>query len=1179
MKKLIFLLLLFVSLFSQAQVYDYQVQAANILQADDFFIWKGDTIRKDSIVYVDNKIDSVRMHYINGNWSKWIKSTQNKVTGVSITGTSSKTFTLTQLFGGTKTAVFTDNDNQTLSTSVSGTTRTITISGGNSVSIDVADNDNNPLGEIQAPTLVGDNIGLTQTSTTISISGKEDKSNKENTTVDNNITKYPTVNLLKTYADSKVSDAAYSGAWDNVTTIAPSKNAVYDKISTLESVNYCATTMTVTFGTLNQGTVSDLCAVGGTDVIIQERVASPPFQIDFSFSGVQRISGLKFYGRYNGSPTHNVHVEAFNYVSSLWDYVGELSTTTNKQWFAYNLNLPNNYLSGGIVLVRIIHQDTGNNTHQFILDYINVNYGGGGGSGFITAGAVEFMPNGNITDTNVQAAIQRLDAIKEPVLTKGNLTESITGIQFDNTRQVIGGAADLSLTSGYGIPTTTQISDITHTNRTALNAVSGVNTGDQTLPTTLPTPNALTMNNSGTGDASGSTFNGSAAKTISYNTIGAEPAFSKNTAFNKNFGTTAGTVLEGRTFGTAANNNIGDFIQNQFSSVQEANLWVKVGRFDDVLLAYKPDSDSPLSGSQFKFGDGYIGFRAATDKSFNIDTYSDGALLTPLKITQAGAATFASTIQATTAKLTNLTDGYIPYHISDASGLGDSPMSVNGKIIYLNDATDASISRNGIQFRTSEGTIRSGIKSGNSYASNGLEIYTGNNTLNSIFHANSGLSIGNTFATTLSPSNGLIIQGNVGIGYSTGSEITNNKLAVNGKVYSSDSNTANAFIKIGGTSAQYLLADGSVTSVAGAVYKGEVNGSTGVPIAGGSALADGTGTTGWYYAASISGTHNYGSGNITLAVGDQLYYNGTIWLRIPGAGSYTLPVATASTLGGVKSSASVSIDAGGVATVSTNYEVPLTFSTGLSRSSNTITNTAPFPGFGTNHTTAAYGDHLHTGVYDNYQAWFLYANSSLFSSMNSQSSLNFIANAGLTTSASGNGTNNAITYSLDIGGLTTIGNPTTSYYLPVVSGNTSGSSQSKIQVGTLEGLLGTTTGDASRIVRRDGNGYAFAVDFKLYSDRRLKKDIKPINNLKRIDKIKFVQYKFKNDSTNRPRYGVIAQDVEKIAPELVSTDDTGMKAVGYTDLIIAKLAAMEERINNLETEVKYLRKKVKRHEK
>lgn len=37
------------------------------------------------------------------------------------------------------------------------------------------------------------------------------------------------------------------------------------------------------------------------------------------------------------------------------------------------------------------------------------------------------------------------------------------------------------------------------------------------------TTNALTMNNSGSGDASGTTFNGSAARTISYNSIGAVP--------------------------------------------------------------------------------------------------------------------------------------------------------------------------------------------------------------------------------------------------------------------------------------------------------------------------------------------------------------------------------------------------------------------------------------------------------------------------------------------------------------------------------------------------------------------------------------------------------------------------------------------------------------------------------
>lgn len=51
--------------------------------------------------------------------------------------------------------------------------------------------------------------------------------------------------------------------------------------------------------------------------------------------------------------------------------------------------------------------------------------------------------------------------------------------------------------------------------------------------------NALTINNSGTGDASGSTFNGSAAKTISYNSIGASPLAGSSSL------TTVGTIGSG----------------------------------------------------------------------------------------------------------------------------------------------------------------------------------------------------------------------------------------------------------------------------------------------------------------------------------------------------------------------------------------------------------------------------------------------------------------------------------------------------------------------------------------------------------------------------------------------------------------------------------------------------------
>ena len=62
------------------------------------------------------------------------------------------------------------------------------------------------------------------------------------------------------------------------------------------------------------------------------------------------------------------------------------------------------------------------------------------------------------------------------------------------------------------------------------------------------------------------------------------------------------------------------------------------------------------------------------------------------------------------------------------------------------------------------------------------------------------------------------------------------------------------------------------------VYKGTWVASTNTPT-----LANGTGTAGWYYRVVTAGTVNFGAGNITFSVGDDVSYNGTIWQRIPAA--------------------------------------------------------------------------------------------------------------------------------------------------------------------------------------------------------------------------------------------------------------------------------------------------------
>jgi hypothetical protein len=63
----------------------------------------------------------------------------------------------------------------------------------------------------------------------------ENSANKDtdSTFAANSDTKYPSQKAVKTALDAKVSDAVYGAGWDGVTTTAPSKNAVYDKIESI----------------------------------------------------------------------------------------------------------------------------------------------------------------------------------------------------------------------------------------------------------------------------------------------------------------------------------------------------------------------------------------------------------------------------------------------------------------------------------------------------------------------------------------------------------------------------------------------------------------------------------------------------------------------------------------------------------------------------------------------------------------------------------------------------------------------------------------------------------------------------------------------------------------------------------------------------------------------------------
>ena len=109
---------------------------------------------------------------------------------------------------------------------------------------------------------------------------------------------------------------------------------------------------------------------------------------------------------------------------------------------------------------------------------------------------------------------------------------------------------------------------------------------------------------------------------------------------------------------------------------------------------------------------------------------------------------------------------------------------------------------------------------------------------------------------------------------------------------------------------------------------------------------------------------------------------------------------------------------------------------------------------------------------------------------------------------------------------------------------------------TISNLAGATTGGTLTI---DGSG-VFST-----SDRRYKENIVPLNSaMEQISKVEGVKYNYKADDASLVHFGVIAQDIEKIFPNLVKTNNKGYKSVNYIELVPMLLEAIKEQQSSIE---------------
>ncbi len=102
-------------------------------------------------------------------------------------------------------------------------------------------------------------------------------------------------------------------------------------------------------------------------------------------------------------------------------------------------------------------------------------------------------------------------------------------------------------------------------------------------------------------------------------------------------------------------------------------------------------------------------------------------------------------------------------------------------------------------------------------------------------------------------------------------------------------------------------------------------------------------------------------------------------------------------------------------------------------------------------------------------------------------------------------------------------------------------------------------------------GVATATDFNSTSDINLKENIKIIDNaVDKVNSISGITFNWKENK--KPSAGVIAQEVEKVLPEIVQEND-GNKTLNYNGLIgllIEAVKEQQEEINNLKTRLERL---------
>lgn len=224
-------------------------------------------------------------------------------------------------------------------------------------------------------------------------------------------------------ATSDPSGASLIGIEDSMDLyIATDVEAALEEVKDLVTVVVYAADSIVTLpGGLTVGSVSDIQTIndGNVYTITETNGApNPNFTTVITFTGIgtgHEANKIQLHYSYDGSAGHTINLEIENdpYDDSVWDSVDTFIDTSGVLTFL-DVDIPGtitDYNNSGTTKIRIIHNNPGTNTHDFVIDYAVILDDPAGMGGITDHGQLSGLADNDHTQYPLAATIDNIDDV------------------------------------------------------------------------------------------------------------------------------------------------------------------------------------------------------------------------------------------------------------------------------------------------------------------------------------------------------------------------------------------------------------------------------------------------------------------------------------------------------------------------------------------------------------------------------------------------------------------------------------------------------------------------------------------------------------------------------------------------------------------------------------------------